>query len=178
MTKLTLKSPKLTVKIIVITALLIAIRIILSKLSLGSDSLFKVSFGFVGTILIGYYLGPWLGGLTMVIYDLLANTIFATGATFFIGFTFSAFLSGFLAGVFFHHQNITGLRVFLYEFVQLLISNIFLTTLWIHLLYQAPLWSLLAVRIPKNLIMWPIETMIGLVVLNALSKVKSTRLTY
>lgn len=175
MSKLTWKSPKLTVRIITIAALLIALKVILSKFSIGSESLVKVSFGFVGTILVGYYLGPWLGGVAMVIYDLIANTIFATGGNFFIGFTFSAFLSGVLAGAFFYQQKISWQRVLIYEFIQSLVSNILLTTLWIHILYHAPLWSLLVVRVPKNLIMWPIETLIGVIVLNAIVKIEHTR---
>lgn len=174
MLKLTWKSPKLTIKTLALAGLLIAFKVILSKISLGPENLVKVSLGFIGTILLGYFLGPWLAGVAMILQDIISNTIFSSGAPFFIGFTFSAFLSGVIAGAFFYQQKVSWQRVLCYEFIQCLISNIILTTLWIHVLYSTPIWSLLIVRVPKNLILWPIETLVGIIILRAISKSKLT----
>lgn len=171
MTKLTWRSPKLTTKTITLAAMLIALHTVLGKISFGSDNTVKFSIGFIGTILIGYYLGPWLGGVSLVLADLIKSTIFSSGSTFFIGFTFSAGIAGIIAGAFLYQQKITWQRLFAYELVQILVSNIFFNTLWIHLMYKAPVIALLTVRVPKNVIMWPIEALIGLLVLQAVSRV-------
>lgn len=62
MTKLTWSSPKLTTRTLTFGALLIAIQLCLSKLSVGPENVVKVGLGFIGTAMIGYFLGPWLGG--------------------------------------------------------------------------------------------------------------------
>src|SRR5699024_11028948 len=139
MTLLSCKSPKLTARTIAMAAILIAMQIVLSKLSIGSDTLVKFSFGFMATMLMGYYLGTWLTGVAMAISDTLAISVFSTGGNFFIGFTFSAIISGIIAGAFLYNQEITLRRLFIYEFIQTLITNIFFTTLWIHIMYKAPI---------------------------------------
>lgn len=91
MTKLTWSSPKLTVRMLTITAILVAIQVVLSKISIGSDSLVKISLGFIATALVGYFLGPWLGGIALVLNDLIANTLLSTGSSFFYWFYFFCF---------------------------------------------------------------------------------------
>ena len=66
MTKLTWSSPKLTTRTLTFGALLIAIQLCLSKLSVGPENVVKVGLGFIGTAMIGYFLGPWLGGVALV----------------------------------------------------------------------------------------------------------------
>ncbi|MBD5069596.1 MAG: folate family ECF transporter S component [Lactobacillus sp.] len=170
MTNLTWRSPKLNTRTITLAAMLIALQTVLSKLSFGSDSMVKIGIGFIGTTLIGYYLGPWLGGISLVLADLIKSTIFATGSTFFIGYTFSAFISGVIVGAFLYQQKITWQRLAIYQFVQILVSNIFFNTLWIYLMYHTPVWALLSVRVPKNVIMWPIEAIISFMILRAVSR--------
>lgn len=170
MTKLTWSSPKLTVRMLTITAILVAIQVVLSKISIGSDSLVKISLGFIATALVGYFLGPWLGGIALVLNDLIANTLLSTGSSFFIGFTFSAFISGVIAGAFLRNQPLSWQRLAIYELVQILVTNVFFTTLWIHVLYTTPFNTLLLVRLPKEIISWPIETLVIVVVLQAIAK--------
>ncbi|WP_368241810.1 folate family ECF transporter S component [Enterococcus faecium] len=168
--KLTWKSPKLETRVITLAAFLIALNLSLGKVSIGSPNLVKFGFGFLGTTLIGYFLGPWVGGIAMVIGDIVGNTLLNTGSSFFIGFTFSAFISGVIAGAFLYKQNITWQRIAVYEFIQLLVNNVFFTTLWIHLLYQAPIMPLLAVRIPKEIIMYPIQIVLGLMIIRIVER--------
>ena len=78
MTKLTWSSPKLTTRTLTFGALLIAIQLCLSKLSVGPENVVKVGLGFIGTAMIGYFLGPWLGGVALVLNDLISNTVFSS----------------------------------------------------------------------------------------------------
>lgn len=170
MTILSWKSPQLNARTLSLAAFLVALNVVLEKLAVGSESLVKFSFGFIGTMLLGYFLGPWLGGGAKILYDLIANTLLATSSQFFIGFTLTAFISGVIAGLFLHEQKITWQRLVAYEAVQMLVTNLFFNTLWIHLLYQAPWAALLAVRAPKNLIMFPIEVILGLMILKTVAR--------
>ncbi|GKS81517.1 membrane protein [Ligilactobacillus pabuli] len=172
MTILSWSSPRLTTRTLTLTAFLIALNVVLGKLAVGSESLVKFSFGFLGTMLLGYFLGPWLGGVAKILYDLIANTLLATSSQFFIGFTLTAFISGVIAGMFLHNHKITWQRLVAYEAVQMLVTNLFFNTLWIHLLYQAPWAALIAVRGPKNLLMFPLEVILGLMVLRSVSRLK------
>ena len=97
MTLLSWKSPKLTARTIAMAAILIAMQIVLSKLSIGPDNLVKFSFGFIAT-------------------------------------------------------------------------NIFFTTLWIHIMYKAPIMALLTVRVPKNILTWIVYSIVGFLVLRAVSR--------
>ncbi len=175
MTNLSWRSPKLTTRTVTLAAMLIALQTVLSKISFGSDNAVKFGLGFIGTTLIGYFLGPWLGGVALILSDLLENTLFSTGSTFFIGFTFSAFISGLIAGAFLYQQKVTPQRIIFYQAIQIFVSNIFFTTLWIHLMFQTPLQALLPLRITKNLLMWPLETLISFLVLLAISKSRLKR---
>jgi ECF transporter S component (folate family) len=85
-------------------ALLVAIAVIASRLNvdnplLGSSSRFGFSFVI---FLSGLWFGPWKGGMTGVVSNLLAFILFdvATGP-FHMGFVLNAFLAGFIPGLYF-----------------------------------------------------------------------------
>lgn len=175
--KLSWHGPKITIRTTTLCALLVSMQIILNKIAIGDPAILKISLGFIGTALIGYLLGPWVGGTAMIINDIISNTIFNSGSVFFPGFTFSAFISGIIAGSFLYHQNITWQRIFIYEFFQILISNIFFTTLWVYLLsmtspHHMTLTALLAIRLPKEVISWPIEAFVILIILKTVQRIK------
>lgn len=167
MSNLSFKGPKLTTRLICIAAMLIAIEIILDKTMVGSDQLVKIGFGFIGVALIGRLLGPWWGGIAMALSDIIANTILATSANFFIGFTIGAFISGMLAGMFLYNQPLSLVRQFIYQGIQILVTNIILNTLWLVMLYHVSLAAILPIRLIKNVILFPIEAVVGFYVLVA-----------
>lgn len=164
---LSFSGPKLTTRRLTLAALLVALQVILGKLSVGDPAVLKVGLGFIATAIIGYYLGPWIGGLAMVVADLNSNLLLSNGTMFFPGFTFSAFISGVIAGMFLYQQPVTLPRALAYEFFQILITNVFFNTFWLYLMSMTSsstvhsFMALLSVRIIKEVISWPIE---GLVV--------------
>lgn len=178
MSKLSWRSPKLDIRTISVSALLIAIQIILNKIpAFGDPAVLQMGVGFIGTAIIGYLSGPWISGVILVLVDIITHTILGSGGIFFPGFTFSAFISGIIAGAFLYRQEITWQRIFLYEFVQILISNAFFTTLWVYILsmtspHHMTMAALLAVRIPKEVISWPIQSLVDIIILKAISRTK------
>lgn len=177
MSILSFSGPRFTTRKMTLAAMLIALQVVLGKLSIGDPNILKISLSFIATALIGYYLGPWIGGLSMVINDLISNTILSSGSLFFPGYTFSAFVSGVIAGLFLYNQKITWQRVFVYEFFQILISNVIFNTLWIYLMSLSSsstgrtFMALLTVRLPKEVITWPIEAFIILIILKQLARI-------
>lgn len=176
MSALSFAGPRFTTRNMTLAAMLVALQVILEKISIGDPSVLKFSFGFVATALIGYCLGPWIGGWAMVVSDLISNTILSSGSLFFPGFTLSAFISGVIAGMFLYNQKISWQRILIYEFFQLLITNVIGTTFWLYLMSMSSTSSthtfiaLLMVRIPKEIIMWPLETIIILLILQQVNR--------
>ncbi|WP_057741586.1 folate family ECF transporter S component [Limosilactobacillus secaliphilus] len=181
MSVLTFSGPRLTTRRLTLAAMLCGLQVILGKMAIGDPSLLKVGLGFIATALIGYCLGPWIGGGVMIVNDIISNTILNTGNMFFPGFTLSAFISGVLAGMFLYGQTVSWQRIFCYEFVQILVSNVLLTTLWIYIMSLSAgsnsrtFNALLMLRLPKEVISWPIQSLIILLVLRAFSKTNLTQ---
>ncbi len=177
MSILSFTSPRFTTRQMTLASMLIALQVVLGKLSVGDPTVVKVGLGFMATALIGYFLGPWTGGIAMVINDLISNTILSSGTLFFPGFTFSAFVSGMIAGMFLYNQKITWQRALVYEFFQILITNVIFTTLWIYLMSLSSsstgrtFMALLTIRLPKEIITWPIEGLVVYFILRQVAKI-------
>ncbi|MBU3851835.1 MAG: folate family ECF transporter S component [Candidatus Paralactobacillus gallistercoris] len=156
--------PKLNAAMISWLGIIMALQLILSKISFGPQFL-KISPAFVMTALLGYYFGPWWAGLAGIFTDILGHTILGGGGEFFLGFTFSAFVAPFLYGMVLHNHRATLQRTLLATTLVTLINNIFLNTLWVVMLYHLNVKVILPIRIGKNIISWIIETIILFVVL-------------
>ena len=85
-------------KKIILTALLLAMLIILSRFLSIKTPLLKISFAFIPTMLCAIWLGAKWTVLLNVLGDLIGATLFPTGA-FFIGYTISTAISGLIYGL-------------------------------------------------------------------------------
>lgn len=147
-----------TTKQIAVLGVLMGLQIAMSRLSIMVGPNNRLSFGFIIAAIIGMLFGPWVAGLAGVGTDLLTNFLFGTqGGTFFIGFTFTAFVGGFIYGLFLHREKIKWQHVFLAVLLNSLFANLVLNTLWVNILFGTPIKALLITRIPQNLIMAPIR---------------------
>lgn len=145
-----------TTQQIAVLGVLMALRIILSRFSIQITPSVQLAFGFIVASMIGMLFGPWVAGFAGVGTDLLTTFLFGK-SNFFIGFTFTAFVGGFIYGVFLHRKEIKWHHVLMAVLLNTLFANLFLNTLWINILYETPILVLLASRIPQNLIMGPIR---------------------
>lgn len=151
---------KISTEQIAMIALLIALKLVLSRLSIPITPENRLSFGFIGTAILGTLYGPWIAGLANAGSDLLSSALFGNGGQFFIGFTFSAFLGGIFYGYFLHRQDVRWYHALLSVLCNTLITNLVLNTLWVYWLYQTPIPALLITRLPQNLIMGPIRFLV------------------
>ena len=63
-------------------------------------------------------------------------------------------------GCAYYRKSITLFRVLVTKLVVILICNVLLNTLWLSMLYGQAFAVLLPVRLMKNLIMWPVDSLI------------------
>lgn len=143
-----------------IMALLLAMRILLSFIpAFKVGNIIQMGFGFVGTAFAGAILGPLYGTVFAVLYDLLDILIIHPGP-FFIGFTLSAALGGFLYAKCFWRQEATLLRIFVYVAIVTIFINIGLNSLWLTILYDKAWVALIMPRLVKNAVSLVLNTAI------------------
>lgn len=146
-----------TTQQIAVLGVLIALSLVLSRVSIPIGPNNRLAFGFIINSIMAILYGPWVAGFASAGQDLLKSFLFGVQGQFFIGFTFTAFLGPFIYGIFLHRRNITWKHVLGAVLLNTIVSNLLLNTLWINILYGTPFMVLLASRIPQNLLMAPIR---------------------
>ena len=122
-------------------------------------SYIKIGFSAIPNQLVDYLFGPVTGSLFAGVLDIVKYVLKPDGA-FFFGFTFNAMLAAFIYGCFYYKKKLTLWRVLLAKLIVILVVNVFLNTLWLDMLYGKGFLVLLPARAVKNLIMWPIDSVI------------------
>ena len=143
------RSTVISVQEVTWMALLIALQMVLSKLSVGSNTL-KVGFSFIAIGLLGYYFGPFKAAIANVLADVISNVVLPSSGGFFIGFTFSALVAGVIYGFMLYNHKVTILRTFITVLLITVIVNTGLNTLWIHMMTNVPYVVLLVPRLTKE----------------------------
>ena len=147
------------VRNITTAAMFAAVSVIMGYFTVPIGDFIKIGFSTQVNQIVYYLFGPVFGGFFGGLLDILKYIIKPTGA-FFPGFTLGAMLAGVLYGCFFYKKKITLLRVFAAEFTVSLICNVILGTLWLSMMYGKGFAVLLPLRAYKNLIMWPINSVL------------------
>ena len=141
-------------------AMFAALAMILNSVaSISIGPYIKIGFSAIPNQLVDYLFGPVTGSLFAGILDIVKYVMKPDGA-FFFGFTFNAMLAAFIYGCFYYKKKLTLWRVLLAKLIVILVVNVFLNTLWLDMLYGKGFLVLLPARAVKNLIMWPIDSVI------------------
>ena len=122
-------------------------------------STIRIGFSGIPNELVHYLFGPVTGSLFAGVMDIVKYLLKPTGA-FFPGFTLIAMLAGLIYGSFFYKRPLKLWRVFAAHFVVSLVCNVCLNTVCLSVLYGKAFGGLLPARAVKNLIMWPIDSII------------------
>lgn len=146
-----------------LTALLIAINIALDLLGLiiKLPPNLRIGFGFLCNAAVGMLFGPVVGMMAGVCTDVLGY--FAGNLTmgaYFPGYTLTAITAGLFWGLWLYPRKLTVWRALGAKACINLFCNIGLNTLWLTLTGGKAMGALLALRVPKNLLMLPIETVL------------------
>ncbi len=155
-----------TNKKIILTAILLAMLVILSRFLSIKTPITKISFAFVPTMLCAIWLGPKWTILLNVLGDIIGATLFPTGP-FFIGYTISTAVAAIIYSFILYKKEPDSysdkqliLRLIISTTLVAIIVNMGLNTLWTSITTGKAFWALLVTRIVKQLIMIPIHVIV------------------
>ena len=156
--------------------MLMALSAVLNMVStINIGQFIHIGLSWIPIVLIDAMFGPVTGAISAAALDIINYAIRPDGA-FFPGFTIGAMLSAFIYGLFLYRQQKGIVRIAAAEGVVTILNNLLLNTLWLSILYGQAFKALLIPRIVKNLITWPIYSLIFFVVITAIEKTKVTGL--
>ena len=151
------------VKTITTAAMFMAVSVVLGYFTIEAGPYLKIGFGSVVNQFVYYLFGPVVGGIYGGILDLIKYVVKPTGA-FFPGFTLNAILAGIIYGTFLYKRPMTFRRVLMVHLGVVLICNVFLNTLWLSMMSGKAMMVLLPLRIVKNAVMWPVDSILFFVI--------------
>ena len=158
-------------KALAVTAMLIAVSVVLGFYSLQMTEYLKIGFAFIADELTGMMFGPVAGGLMGGIADLVRYVVRPTGP-FFPGFTIGSIVSGIIYGMILYKKPLTIKRVIAANGLVTLIVNLGMTTYWLTILYGNAFFAILPARVIKELIMLPISVILFYTVAKVLAKAR------
>ncbi len=140
-------------------AMFAAVALVLGYFTISVGNFVKIGFSGIPNVLVGCLFGPVAGGCFGGLMDILKYIANPTGA-FFPGFTVNAILGGVIYGCFCYRSPVTPRRILMTKLLVVLLCNVLLNTLWLSVLYGQAFAVLVPARLMKNLIMWPVDSLI------------------
>lgn len=157
-----------SVRCIALTALLIALSVVLDLLNvrIWLTPELRISINFVLNASIAMLFGPTVGIMAGFCTDVLGYFVNPSGGAFFPGFTVTAMVSGLIYGIWLYGHKLSRARVFGAKACINLFCNIGLNTLWLSMMSGKAIAVLLPVRLATNLFILPVEVILLYVVTN------------
>ena len=129
----------------------------------------KIGFSSLPNELVDYLFGPVVGALFGGGMDLIKFMLKPDGG-FMPGFTFNAMLAAFIYGMFLYKRPLSLKRMLAAKLVVAVLCNVLLGTYWLSLLNGKGYLVILPARAVKNLIQWPVDSIIFYTVAKTLEK--------
>lgn len=149
-------------------ALMIAMCIILARFSsLPLPGGARITWGFLARALCAAVCGPVLGLLFGFTEDILSFILSANGTPFFPGYTLTTMLGVLVYALFFYRAKPTFWRVAVAKLITN-IQNVTLGALWSAILSGKAFYYTASKSLVKNVIMYPIQTILLFLLLRAL----------
>lgn len=146
------------VKSVCVAAMMTAINTLIGAFKITISQFLVISFSSLAVAPCAMFCGPLLTATVGAIADVLKYLIRPDGP-FFPGFTINEFIIGLIYGFLFYKvSNITWKRCLVARILVVLLINMFLTPLWLHILYGNPLLVLVGARVVKNIVLLPFDT--------------------
>lgn len=150
-------------KKMIISAILLALLLVLARFLSIKTPLLSISFAFVPIMMAAILLGPKYSALIAALGDFIGAILFPFG-TYFPGFTVSAAISGCIYGIFLYKkqgEEVSNkkfiLRLVLSNLIVLGIVEVFLVSLWLNILYGKAYLVVVSSRVIAQIIMFPIR---------------------
>lgn len=146
---------------ITVMAMVLAIRLVMEMLPTIKFGLYvQIGFGFIGAAIAGVMLGPWRAALVGILVDILGNFFRGETGQFFLGYTFTALVGGFIYGYFLYKRPLRWEQIFMTVLLVTLFCNLGLNSLWVYMMTGKAFAVFMPLRIIKNLISFPLNTAI------------------
>lgn len=159
------------IRTLVVIAMLIAVAVVIGFFSVQVTDFLKISFAFIANELTAFLFGPVAGGVMAGCADIIKYLVKPTGP-FFFGFTIDAILGGVIYGMMLYKRPFTLKRIAAAKLLVMVIVNIGLNTYWLNVMYGSSFIAILPIRVVKECIMFPIETMLFYTTVKMLEKAK------
>lgn len=171
-----------SVKMLAVAAVLIAVRVALKPLSIPLSPNLSINFGFFVNALGAMIFGPVVAIPAAAISDTLGCILFPNGPYFF-PFILTEIAGSLIFALFLYRAPLKGWRVVLSRFAVCFLVNIVIQTpimLWYYHLILGKSYAIFDLpRIAKNLCLFPFESLLLLLFLNAVRPVTyRQKLTY
>lgn len=148
-----------TTKKIVISALLVALNVVLTRIIAINTPLMKIGLGFFAIAMGSALFGPWWGAVIASLGDIVGTLLIPTGA-YFPGFTVTAALTGIIFGLFLYKKKITWINSIIASALNVLLVTYFFNTLMISYVTGTAYAQLLKLRAIQLAVMFPIEAVL------------------
>jgi len=146
----------------VLAAMLLAVFIVFNRFVSIKTEILIISFTFIPMMMSAIWLGPVYSTVVALLGDFIGAILFPFGP-YFPGFTVSNALSGLIYGLFLYNKGNEMsnkklvVMLIISSVLQLVVVNIFITYLWIHMLYGKAYLAIMAGRTVTQLVMIPIH---------------------
>lgn len=147
------------VRTITVCAMMGAIGVVLGSLTIYITDTIRIGFSGLPMTLVCYLFGPVVGSMFAGALDILKYLVKPVGY-FMPAFTLIMMLKGLIYGFFYYKKPLTFSRVLAVQLLTAVLCNLILNTLCLSLMYGKAFMVLLGPRIVKNLIVWPIDSLI------------------
>jgi ECF transporter S component (folate family) len=147
------------VRTLTTAAMFAAISVVLGYFTIVLGDYIKIGFATVANQFVYLLFGPVVGTFFGGALDILKYLIKPTGP-YFPGFTISAAIGGLIYGMILYQRPISLKRILIAELIVSIVCNMLLGTYWLTVMYGKGFLAILPMRVFKNLIMWPINSMI------------------
>lgn len=151
-----------SVRKLVFLALMVAMNVVLSRLSIQLSSEIRLSIvGFLPMAMAGMLLGPLSGGLTGALGDIVNYVLFThVYGAYFPGYTLTALLSGLWYGWMLHNHKLTWPRAILTILPVIVLGEMGLNSVWVYMMYSKTFWAKLPLRLLTNLVELPLKVLL------------------
>lgn len=158
------------VQMLAVMAMLAALQIVLSRFLSINAQIVKIGFAFVPIALCAMLFGTLPTVIVAVVADLVGATLFPSG-TFFPGFTLSAALNAMVYGLLLYKKQ-TVLRVVIAVAINQFVLSLFLTPLWLSILYHLPYWVTVVGRLYQIAILTVVEIAVNILLTKLAPRLK------
>lgn len=158
---------------IILTALLIAVNVVLERLLAYSVWNQTISLGFIAVAFAAAFLGTPYAVAVAGLGDVIGSLLFPFGP-YFPGFTLTNCVYGIILAEFLY-KNATTIKIIICVLLGKIVCSLILNTLWVSILYKGDLGAFFIVlysRLPQAALMTTAELIVLLLLFSSKSKLR------